>query len=179
MVWNVRRVVTGHERNGKSAFLMDGHAPNIKEMASMPGLALTDLWETGGAPADNAGAADAAARPIRLEPPPGGSILRIVEFPPDAAWRGNVDSLAAFNSIGAGHAKDQSSGAATVACRAVQGCGVRRQPSCRVDHASVAPGAAWCPAATRWQPPPHPQLPSGEQSLHARIDDRHRTGPAC
>lgn len=110
MVWNVRRVVTGHDDNGKSVFLIDGHAPNVKEMASMPGLALTDLWETGGAPADNGGRADAAARPIRLEPPPRGSILRIVEFPPDKAWRGSADSLTAFNSIGAGHAKDQSSG---------------------------------------------------------------------
>ena len=39
MVWRVRRVVTGHDANGKSMFLMDGHAPNIKEMASMPGPA--------------------------------------------------------------------------------------------------------------------------------------------
>ncbi len=108
MVLAIRRVVTGHDNNGKSVFLMDGPAPNVKEMASMPGLALTDLWETGGAPADNGGAADAAARPIRLEPPPRGSILRIVEFPPDAAWRGKADSLEAFKSIGAGHAKDQS-----------------------------------------------------------------------
>ena len=108
MVWAIRRVVTGHDKKGKSVFLMDGPAPNVKEMASMPGLALTDLWETGGAPADNGGDADAAARPVRLEPPPRGSILRIVEFPPDAAWRGNADSLEAFKSIGAGHAKDQS-----------------------------------------------------------------------
>ena len=55
MVWAIRRVVTGHDKNGKSVFLMDGPAPNVKEMASMPGLALTDLWETGGAPADNRG----------------------------------------------------------------------------------------------------------------------------
>ena len=108
MVLAIRRVVTGHDKNGKSVFLMDGPAPNVKEMASMPGLALTDLWETSGAPADTGGDADAAARPIRLEPPPKGSILRIVEFPPDAAWRGKADSLEAFKSIGAGHAKDQS-----------------------------------------------------------------------
>ena len=31
---------------GDSCFLMDGLAPNIKEMESMPGVALTDLWET-------------------------------------------------------------------------------------------------------------------------------------
>lgn len=111
MVWKVRRVVTGHDRDGKSIFLMDGHAPNVKEMASMPGLALTDLWETAGAPADNSGNADAGARPVRLEPPKNGSILRIVEFPPDSAWRSDaVNSKAAFDSIGAGHAKDQGHG---------------------------------------------------------------------
>ena len=106
MVWRVRRVVTGHDKNGKSMFLSDGLAPNVKEMASMPGLALTDLWETDGAPASNAGNADAAARPVRLEPPKNGSILRIVEFPPDSAWRDSADAKAAFDSIGAGHAKD-------------------------------------------------------------------------
>ena len=108
MVWRVRRVVTGHDANGKSMFLMDGAAPNIKEMASMPGLALTDLWVTDGSPANNAGHADAADRPIVLEPPKHGSILRIVEFPPDSAWRNQADSKAAFDSIGAGHAKDGS-----------------------------------------------------------------------
>ncbi len=108
MVWRIRRVVTGHNKSGKSMFLMDGHAPNIKEMASMPGLALTDLWVTNGSPADNSGNADAADRPIVLEPPANGSILRIVEFPPDSAWRNQADSKAAFDSIGAGHAKDGS-----------------------------------------------------------------------
>jgi gentisate 1,2-dioxygenase len=108
LVWSVRRVVTGHDKNGKSRFLMDGPAPNVKEMESMPGLALTDLWETVGAPANNQGEADAAARPVRLEPPKNGTILRIVEFPPDSHWRANADAAAAFQSIGAGHAKDKS-----------------------------------------------------------------------
>ena len=96
MVQKVRRVVTGLDDNGKSTFLIDGVAGNVKEMDSMPGLALTDLWETTGAPASNAGKTDAAARPVRLEPPQNGTILRIVEFPPDAAWRSNADALKAF-----------------------------------------------------------------------------------
>jgi mannose-6-phosphate isomerase-like protein (cupin superfamily) len=109
MIWRVRRVLTGHDAEGKSTFLMDGLAPNIKEMASMPGLALTDLWETKGAPARNAGGADNAARPVRLEPPKNGTILRIVEFPPDSQWRNRADARAAFDSIGAGHAPDAHS----------------------------------------------------------------------
>jgi mannose-6-phosphate isomerase-like protein (cupin superfamily) len=109
MVSKVRRVVTGHDRDGKSTFLFDGIAANVKEMESMPGLALTDLWETSGAPAGNVGNDDAAARPVRLEPPRNGTILRIVEFPPDAQWRSNVDARKAFESIGAGTAKDAHS----------------------------------------------------------------------
>ena len=108
MVWRMRRVVTGHDKSGNSVFLQDGLAKNIKEMASMPGLALTDLWETTSAPANNEGKEDAAKRPVRLEPPKGGTIVRIVEFPPDSAWRDKADANAAFNSIGAGHAKDKS-----------------------------------------------------------------------
>ena len=46
MVHRVRRVVTGHDKSGKSVFLMDGKAPNVLEMASMPGVALTDIWRT-------------------------------------------------------------------------------------------------------------------------------------
>jgi len=109
VIWRVRRVLTGHDAQGKSTFIADGLAPNVKEMASMPGLALTDLWETRGAPASNVGDADAADRPVRLEPPKNGSILRIVEFPPDSQWRERADARRAFDSIGAGHAADKRS----------------------------------------------------------------------
>jgi hypothetical protein len=109
MIWRVRRVVTGHDAGGKSTFIADGHAPNVKEMASMPGLALTDLWETTSAPARNEGDKDAATRPVRLEPPKNGTIVRIVEFPPDKAWRNAANGKEAFKSIGAGHAQDSAS----------------------------------------------------------------------
>ncbi|HZE60964.1 MAG TPA: cupin domain-containing protein [Burkholderiales bacterium] len=109
MIGRVRRVLTGHDSAGKSTILADGQAPNVKEMASMPGLALTDLWETTAAPASNAGHADAAARPVRLEPPKNGTLLRVVEFPPDAHWRSSVNSRDAFKSIGAAHVVDKSS----------------------------------------------------------------------
>jgi len=110
MVERIRRVVTGHDRDGKSIFIVDGKAPNILEMKSMPGVALTDLWRTTTSPALNSGNKDAAAGRIKLEPPGNGTILRIVEFPPDAAWRKTADATAAFASIGAGGAPDRESG---------------------------------------------------------------------
>jgi mannose-6-phosphate isomerase-like protein (cupin superfamily) len=109
MIWRVRRVLTGHDGQGRSTFLADGLAPNVKEMPHFPGLALTDLWETKGAPASNEGDADAADRPVHLEPPKNGTILRIVEFPPDSTRPRGSDGSAGFKAIGAGHAQDKRS----------------------------------------------------------------------
>jgi len=110
MIWRVRRVVTGHDSEGRSIFVSDGLAPNVKEMKpTFPGLALTDLWETKGAPEDNDRKGDAADRPVHLEPPKNGSIMRIVEFPPDSTRPQDSDSHAGFKAIGAGHAQDRKS----------------------------------------------------------------------
>ena len=109
MVEQVRRVVSGHDGEGRSVFIVDGVAGNVKEMESMPGLALTDLWETQSTPADNSGNRDAGDRAVKLEPPKNGTIFRIVEFPPDSAWKGKADGSEAFDSIGAGHAADSAS----------------------------------------------------------------------
>ena len=118
MAQRIRRVVTGHDKNGKSVFIMDGKAPNILEMKSMPGVALTDLWRTTTSPASNAGSRDAASGTIKLEPPQEGTILRIVEFPPDSAWRDGADAKAAFASIGASGAPDHASTDAMMHCTA-------------------------------------------------------------
>jgi mannose-6-phosphate isomerase-like protein (cupin superfamily) len=109
MARRFRRVVTGHDRSGKSIFIADGPAPNVLEMASMPGVALTDLWRTASSPASNAGNKDAATGKIKLEPPADGTILRIVEFPPDRMWRKSADAKKAFASIGAHGAPDHGS----------------------------------------------------------------------
>jgi len=58
----------------------------------------------------NSGSKDAATGKIKLEPPASGTILRIVEFPPDTAWRKTADAKKAFASIGAGGAPDHASG---------------------------------------------------------------------
>ena len=105
----VRRVITGHNAEGKSCILVDGPAPNAMEMESAGGLAVTDLWETKGAPADNSGSADNADRPIRLEPPENGSVFRVVDFPPDKLYKDTANAEESFSSIGAGHAVDTSS----------------------------------------------------------------------
>ncbi len=76
----IRRVVTGHDRAGKAVVLTDGPAPNVRQRTS--GIVSTLAWVTEETPADIAGHADRADRDSGVAPPPAGSILRIVDFPP-------------------------------------------------------------------------------------------------
>ncbi|MGA2411298.1 MAG: cupin domain-containing protein [Candidatus Binataceae bacterium] len=66
-----RRIVTGHDAEGKSIIAIDG-----------PPIAGA-YWLTAGAPADNTSPADTAGQVRRLEPPPGGSIFRYAAIPPE------------------------------------------------------------------------------------------------
>src|SRR2546430_2601121 len=102
MVRPTRRVVTGHDANGKAVVLIDGAAPNAK-LRKATGLTSTLLWVTDRSPADNSGSADAAEREIGVAPPPGGSIFRVVDFPPAADF-GVVDNAAMLREMGIGAA---------------------------------------------------------------------------
>jgi len=78
----VRRVVTGHREDGRSAVLFDGPAPNMKRREA--GNASTLLWVTDEGPADVSQPGDRAAREIGVPPPRGGTLFRIAEFPPES-----------------------------------------------------------------------------------------------
>jgi mannose-6-phosphate isomerase-like protein (cupin superfamily) len=108
MIWRVRRVLTGHDTDGKSTITADGFAGNMKEMPPGSGLAVTELWETS-VPADNAGTKDAGNRKVRLEPPKRGTLFCIVEFPPDSQWQSRPDARDWAKALDASHAPDRSS----------------------------------------------------------------------
>ncbi len=78
-----RRVVTGRDDQGKSIFLIDDRAPHVFTRGAA-GVVVRDLWETDACPADNGGHDDAVKGPFHLAPPSGGSIFRVIEYPPDA-----------------------------------------------------------------------------------------------
>src|SRR4030081_2990805 len=86
----IRRVATGPNPDGKSIFCIDGLSPHVFSRGT-GSVVVTDLWETERTPADNRGNADSINRPFRLPPPPNGSVLRIIEYPPD---RERVPALA-------------------------------------------------------------------------------------
>lgn len=84
-----RRIVTGHDANGKAVALFDGTVE--AHQRSPGGNAITMLWVTNEAPVDVSGTADRAAVKIGVPPPQNGSIFRIVDFPPTQPGTGHVD----------------------------------------------------------------------------------------
>lgn len=79
----IRRVVTGHNSQGKSCFISDEPAPHVFQR-SVGSTKVTELWKTHSTPADNSDDTDPTAPPYRLPPPENGSVLRIISYPPDS-----------------------------------------------------------------------------------------------
>ncbi len=96
-----RRVVTGHDAQGRSVILMDGDSPHGFVAEKAGGLHLTELWETTSSPADNSGGADAAEHERRIEPKGGGTVFRVIEYPPDSVRLKTLKPEEYFSSMGA------------------------------------------------------------------------------
>ncbi len=102
MAHKIRRVVTGHDQNGKAVCISDGPATNILQRDSRPGVTLTNLWQCTETPAEFDGPTETVDGPFVLSPPKGGSVFRIVEYQPeDPEVLKNLDGKAAFAEMGA------------------------------------------------------------------------------
>lgn len=84
----VRRIVTGHDEQGKSVFLADEPAPRAKSFQDMPGYGIAQLWATqpGGATGN-----DPTLLGGSLIPGPGGTSLLFVSLPPDSVMAAPID----------------------------------------------------------------------------------------
>ena len=97
----IRRVVTGHDAQGRAVVVMDGPAANVLHRPDRPGVALTDLWATSEKPAARMDG-DPVDRPVVLHPPPAGTVFRIIQFDPeDPGALAHADGTTAFAAMGA------------------------------------------------------------------------------
>ena len=99
----VRRIVTMDGAGGRSVGIEDGPVPDVRTDPARPGFISTRVWVTDKTPVRIKHAREALAQPHRIEPPPRGSICRIVTFPPDAAFWGKVGGAevsAFFHAMG-------------------------------------------------------------------------------
>lgn len=109
----VRRIVTVDDDSGKSVALHDGPSPDVRTDPARPGYSSTRIWVTDRTPARIAGIRDTLDTPHALEPPPGGSVCRVVTFPPEDASRSRVsarDVQAFFDAMGSPGASTYSPG---------------------------------------------------------------------
>lgn len=98
----IRRIVTGHDDSGKAIIEMDGIAPN-KKIRPGAGFVSTLLWVTDETPARLDLRTDRADRTIGVPPPPNGSVLRIVDFPPVTAEAEAMSQADLLKSMGVDH----------------------------------------------------------------------------
>ncbi len=88
----IRRVVTGHDENGKAVAVKDEVMTNVKVMPS--GHKGCVMWVTDDAPAAVSGDEDPALRDMGIAPPPNGTVLRILELAPGKdAFMHRTDTL--------------------------------------------------------------------------------------
>ena len=90
-----RRIVTGHNAQGRSVIVSDGVSPHVMPIMGQPNFAVTDFWKTTSTPADNGSstAEDPCRLPIQVAPPAAGSVFRVVQFPPDKDWAAKAAAL--------------------------------------------------------------------------------------
>lgn len=104
---NVRRVVTGHDSDGKAIIQSDGVTPVVFGIPQRPGYSANEVWVTSSMPAEIDAPGEPTERPRSIEPPPNGTICRVVVLPPEASFIGSLDretAKAAFAAFGSAHA---------------------------------------------------------------------------
>jgi quercetin dioxygenase-like cupin family protein len=100
----VRRVVTGHDKDGNAVVICDGPAPFVHVHPSDPEWVSTDIFRTNETPARIvSNAPESTLGPRRQLPEPGGTVIRINSFPPegeDVRRMTPEDSQRAFAALG-------------------------------------------------------------------------------
>jgi len=78
----LRRIVTGHDKRGKSIAVSEGPPPNGLKIPDR-GVAFYEIWNTDDGPAPiTATEAEPTNRPVELAPKPRGTVIRILDFLP-------------------------------------------------------------------------------------------------
>ena len=91
MALQIRRVVTGHDANGRAVVKIDEVSKNL--VSGRPGATACVVWTTESFPANNTGDADQGQRQVGTTLN-NGTVFRVVEFAPGVAPRNHrTDSI--------------------------------------------------------------------------------------
>lgn len=109
-----KRVVTGHDQHGRATLASAGLAPGRFDLKTVPGTVFHEIWSTMQSPVVLDNGADPTCRPLQLSPGPLGSLIRVVDIPPDSVQNplSEAEAAAVFAEIGqaqagTGHAQSR------------------------------------------------------------------------
>ena len=107
-----RRIVTGHDENGRAIIQEDGPVPRFQRIGGDTGPMFHEVWNTRATPVPiDAASGEPDEAGIQLAPPPNGTRIRVLDIPPDGD---NLKDLtpdqarAHFAEIGAGDASSHT-----------------------------------------------------------------------
>ena len=129
----IRRVVTGDDAKGNSRIVEDAPAQSVRTVMARPGYRAVNVWRTEGTPA-KINAADSTENHQGILPPSSGTVLRIIDFPPEPHDAGKLKQMLdlTFGGIYQDALHDQ---------RAGKHPGMHRTET--VDYAIVLEGEIW------------------------------------
>ncbi len=112
MLKPVRRVVTGHDRDGRAIIQSDAAPTRVQVIGGGP--TFHEIWNTRETPAriDPDGAEPPEAQ-LMLAPPPNGTRIRVLDIPPETQEFAAIDAATArrhFAEIGAAEASTHGGG---------------------------------------------------------------------
>lgn len=100
----IRRVVTGHDENGKAIVIEDRLAPSVHTNPLRPGHISVDLWKTTASPVILRNTEpDPMTGPRQIHPVPHGTVFRISEIAPETEAVRNMSTeqaKAVFRAMG-------------------------------------------------------------------------------
>lgn len=101
----VRRIVTGHDAEGRAVIQEDGGVPRVQRIGGETGPIFHEVWNTRATPAPiDRTSGEPHEEGIKLAPPANGTRIRILDIPPDDASLADVtpeQARAHFAEIGA------------------------------------------------------------------------------
>jgi mannose-6-phosphate isomerase-like protein (cupin superfamily) len=80
----VRRIVTGHDANGRAVIQQDGPVPRVQRIGGERGPLFHEIWNTRATPAPiDRDSGEPPEEGIQLAPPKNGTRIRVLDVPPD------------------------------------------------------------------------------------------------
>jgi mannose-6-phosphate isomerase-like protein (cupin superfamily) len=108
----VRRIVTGHDRDGRAIIQEDGPVPRVQRVGGEIGPLFHEIWNTRATPAPiDATSGELPEEGIILAPPENGTRIRVLDIPPDDESLSTLtpeQARAHFAEIGAADASSHS-----------------------------------------------------------------------